>query len=223
MQNVTKILDMDTLNTINANEKKIGKLNGKASAITEERQKLKMTSYCLLVSGMAGAKLEKGNFKPADRTNLKGDLMDAGGLTDSMAEKYIKNVAGAKNKLKDHGINSDNITPAGVAEIFEDQGITSEAKLIKLLSGDSAKSKVEQLVDKVAGKRSRKKDKDGNSIDGDAWLGGLKDEDLPEFHNKLADALRLRSEIKKASQAAGDKAQAEIEQVNAMCEQLGAA
>lgn len=51
----------------------------------------------------------------------------------------------------------------------------------------------------------------------------MTDEDLSEFHNKLADALRLRGEIKKASQAAGDKAQAEIEQVNAMCEQLGAA
>ena len=124
MQNVTKILDMDTLNTINANEKKIGKLNGKASAITEERQKLKMTSYCLLVSGMAGAKLEKGNFKSADRTNLKGDLMDAGGLTDSMAEKYIKNVAGVDipfvRPAAPHLVINNNVELKSVSGIVDD-------------------------------------------------------------------------------------------------------
>jgi len=218
MTKSTFVLADDNLNAIASNEKRITVLKGDAKEANGEAQTLKLNSYCQLIAGIASAPLTaKSNLPTTVSSTLKGDLMDIGGLTESMANKMVKNAVGARNVF---GIGGGNFTPQAVADIFEQNDITSEAKLIKAVSGDDAKSKVQLAVDKVAGKRSTKKDDKGNRVDGDKWLGGFSYDELDEFQSLLADALRVRSEMEAAAQAAADKAQAENEAINEMTAQL---
>ena len=147
-------------------------------------------------------------------------------VSEGMANKLVKNTAGA---IRIFGINGDNITPTMVSDVFEDAGITSEAKLIKAVADEPNKTATQLIVDKIVGKRSTKKDADGNRIDGDKWIGGLGEKDQTEdqflaivetLKNEMEDALRLRASMKQASQIAGDVTQSENDAVNAMTAQL---
>jgi hypothetical protein len=208
----------DNLNTIAANEKRINVLKGDAKDANGEAQSLKLNSYCQLIAGIAAAPLTaKSNLPTAVSSSLKADLMDIGGLTESMANKMVKNAVGARNVF---GIGGDNMTPAAVSEIFTANEITSEAKLIKAVAGDDTKSKVQLAVEKVAGKRSTKKDDKGNRIDGDKWIGGFTYDEIEEFRTALDDALRVRADMEAAAQVAGDQTQADNDAVNAMTAQL---
>jgi len=218
MTKSTFVLADDNLNAIASNEKRINTLKGDAKEANGEAQTLKLNSYCQLIAGIAAAPLTaKSNLPTAISSQVKGDLMDIGGLSEGMANKMVKNAVGARNVF---GIGGDNFTPQAVAEVLERNDITSEAKLIKAVSGDDAKSKVQLAVDKVAGKRSTKKDDKGNRIDGDKWLGGFDYAEIEEFQSLLADALRVRGEMEAAAQAAADKAQAENDAINEMSAQL---
>ena len=208
----------DNLNTIASNEKRIKVLKGDAKDANGEAQSLKLNSYCQLIAGIASAPLtEKSNLPTSVSSNLKAELTDIGGLTESMANKMVKNAVGARNVF---GIGGDNITPLAVSEIFKSNEINSEAKLIKAIAGDDTKSKVQLAVEKVAGKRSTKKDDKGNRFDGDKWMGGFTYDEIEEFQTALTDALRVRAEMEAAAQVAGDKTQADNEAVNAMTAQL---
>tara|TARA_B100000900_G_scaffold290782_1_gene249600 strand:+ start:1078 stop:1788 length:711 start_codon:yes stop_codon:yes gene_type:complete len=208
----------DILNTIASNEKEINTLKVTSSETGQKIGSLKLSNYAYLISGIAPAKLtSKSNLNSGDRTSLKAELIEFAGLTDSMADKMIKNAVGARNVFQ---ISGSNITPEGVAEIFEVEGITSEAKLIKAVSGDDKKDKVQLVVDKVAGKRSTKKDAKGNRVQGDAWLGGFDYDDIEVFKNKLEDALRIRAEMEKAASVAADNQQAENDAVNSIADAL---
>ena len=214
----TIVIADDTLNNIASNEKRINTLKGEAKDANGEAQTLKLDSYCQLIAGIAGAPMTaKSNLPTAVSSGLKAELMDVGGLTESMANKMVKNAVGARNVF---GIGGNNVTPQMVADTFEANEITSEAKLIKAVSGDDAKSKVQLAVDKVAGKRSTKKDNKGNRIEGDKWLGGFTYDEIEEFQSLLADAMRVRGEMEAAAQEAADKAQAENEAINEMTAQL---
>jgi hypothetical protein len=218
MAKSTFVLADDNLNAIASNEKRINTLKGDAKEANGEAQTLKLNSYCQLIAGIAAAPLTaKSNLPTTVSSQVKGDLMDIGGLSEGMANKMVKNAVGARNVF---GIGGDNFTPQAVAEVFERNDITSEAKLIKAVSGDDAKSKVQLAVDKVAGKRSTKKDDKGNRVDGDKWLGGFDYAEIEEFQSLLADALRVRGEMEAAAQAAADKTQAENDAINEMTAQL---
>lgn len=208
----------DILNTIASNEKEINKLKVTSSETGQKIGTLKLSNYSQLIAGIAPAKLtSKSNLNSGDRTSLKAELIEFAGLTDSMADKMIKNAVGARNVFS---IAGSNITPEGVAEIFEVEGITSEAKLIKAVSGDDKKDKVQLAVDKVAGKRSTKKDAKGNRVQGDAWLGGFDYDDIEVFKNKLEDALRIRAEMEQAASVAADAQERENELVNELNDAL---
>ena len=208
----------DILNTIASNEKEINKLKVTSSETGKQIGTLKLSNYAYLIAGIAPAKLSsKSNLNSGDRTALKAELMEFAGLVDSMADKMIKNAVGARNVFK---ISGSNITPEGVSEIFEAEGITSEAKLIKAVSGDDKKDKITLAVEKVAGRRSTKKGNDGDRIDGDAWLGGFDYEEIDIFKEKLEDYLRARREMEKASGKAGDAQQAENDAVNEIANAL---
>ena len=214
----TFVIADDTLNNIASNEKRINTLKGEAKDANGEAQTLKLDSYCQLIAGIAGAPMTaKSNLPTAVSSGLKAELMDVGGLTESMANKMVKNAVGARNVFS---IGGNNVTPQMVADTFEANEITSEAKLIKAVSGDDAKSKVQLAVDKVAGKRSTKKDNKGNRVEGDKWLGGFTYDEIEEFQSLLADAMRVRGEMEAAAQEAADKAQAENEAINEMTAQL---
>ena len=208
----------DILNTIAGNEKTIAGLKSNASDLNGQAGELKMNSYCNLVAGIAPvAFTKKSNLPTAMSSQIKAELMEFAGLTESMANKMLKNAAGARRILDLHG---DNITPEAVAHAFDQHEITSEAKLIKAVAGDDKKSKVQLAVEKVVGRRSTKKDDKGNRVEGDSWLGGFTYEEIAEFQDKMADAMRVRAEMEAAAQEAGDKAQSDNDAVNEMMAQL---
>ena len=214
----TFVAAADRINQIGLNQSRINTLKGDAKEITAESQGLKLDSYAHLIAGIAPAKLTaKANLNAKDRVALKGDLMDAGQQTDSMADKLIKNAVGARNVFQ---IGGDNWTPAAVLEVFDANEITSEAKLIKAVSGDDKKSKVALVVEKIAGRRSTKKNEKGERVAGDKWLGGFSYDEIEEFHTALADALRTRGEMEAAAQEAGDQTDQDNADVNEMLEKL---
>jgi len=218
MSNKTFTAAADRINQIGLNQSRINTLKGDAKEITAESQGLKLDSYAHLIAGIAPAKLTaKANLNAKDRVALKGDLMDAGQQTDSMADKLIKNAVGARNVFQ---IGGDNWTPAAVLEVFDANEITSEAKLIKAVSGDDKKSKVALAVEKIAGRRSTKKNEKGERVAGDKWLGGFSYDEIEEFHTALADALRTRGEMEAAAQEAGDQTDQDNADVNEMLEKL---
>ena len=214
----TFVAAADRINQSGLNQSRINTLKGDAKEITAESQGLKLDSYCHLIAGIAPAKLTaKANLNAKDRVGLKGDLMAEGQQTDSMADKLIKNAVGARNVFQ---IGGDNWTPAGVQEVFDANDITSEAKLIKAVSGDDQKSKVQLAVEKIAGRRSTKKNDKGERVAGDKWLGGFTYDEIEEFHTALADALRTRGEMEAAAQVAGDQTDQDNDDVNEMLEKL---
>ena len=214
----TFVAAADRINQIGLNQSRINTLKGDAKEITAESQGLKLDSYAHLIAGIAPAKLTaKANLNAKDRVALKGDLMAEGQQTDSMADKLIKNAVGARNVFQ---IGGDNWTPAAVKEVFDANEITSEAKLIKAVSGDDKKSKVALVVEKIAGRRSTKKNEKGERVAGDKWLGGFSYDEIEEFHNALADALRTRGEMEAAAQEAGDQTDQDNADVNEMLEKL---
>ena len=218
MSNKTFTAAADRINQIGLNQSRINTLKGDAKEITAESQGLKLDSYAHLIAGIAPAKLTaKANLNAKDRVALKGDLMDAGQQTDSMADKLIKNAVGARNVFQ---IGGDNWTPAAVKEVFDANEITSEAKLIKAVSGDDKKSKVALVVEKIAGRRSTKKNEKGERVAGDKWLSGFSYDEIEEFHTALADALRTRGEMEAAAQEAGDQTDQDNADVNEMLEKL---
>jgi len=218
MSNKTFVAVADRINQIGINQGRVNTLKGDASVIAEESQGLKLDSYAHLISGISPAKLTaKSNLNTKDRVSLKGDLMDKGQQTDSMADKMIKNAVGARNVF---GIGGDNWTPAAVMDVFTQHEITSEAKLVKAVSGDDKKSKVQMAVEKIAGRRSTKKNDKGERVAGDKWLGGFSYDEIEEFHAALEDAMRIRGEMEAAAQVAGDQVAEDNDDVNEMMNAL---
>ena len=210
----TFVANSARIEQIGLNQNRIDDLKDDAKGITAESQGLKLDSYCHLIAGIAPAKLTgKANLNAKDRVALKGDLMDKGKQTDSMADKLIKNAVGARNVFQ---IGGDNWTPAAVKEVFDANKITSEAKLIKAVSGDDKKCKITLAVEKIAGRRSTKKNEKGERVAGDKWLGGFTYDEIEEFHAALEDALRVRKGMGAAAQEAGDQTEQDNADVNEM-------
>ena len=194
----------DHLNSIVFNRQCINFPKGNSKKANAGRQARKLNSYCRLVSRISAVNLTtKSNLPTAISSKLKGELMDLGGLTKPMAEKMIKNSVGARNVFK---IGGNNVTPQMVADIFEANGISSEAKLIKAVSGRAKKSEAKVLAERVMGKWSSKKDGNGNSVQGGIWKDGLTDAELVEFTKIMIELLVLRTQQRALSSAKTDPA-----------------
>ena len=214
----TFVAAADRITQIGLNQSRIDDLKGSAKEITAESQGLKLDTYCHLIAGISSAPLtSKANMNAKDRVALKKALMSAGQQTDSMADKLIKNAVGARNVFQ---IGGDNWTPAAVKEVFDAKKITSEAKLIKAVSGDDKKCKVTMVVEKIAGRRSTKKNEKGERVAGDKWRGGFTYAQIEEFHTALEDALRTRGKMEAAGQEAGDQTDQDNADVNEMIKNL---
>ena len=206
MTNIVTVSDT-VLDAMASNEMQNEALTGEAKGINEQRQALKMDSYCQLIAGIAHHKLTaKGHLPTTISKGVKEMLTNYVGLTDSMAEKMHKNAVGARRELE---IGGNNVTPEMVAEVFAGAGITSEAKLIKLVGGQKKQTKIQKLVQQIVGKPSKT---------GKAYIGGLvktnadgkktnefDEGQLEEFKNALEDALRVRREAEAAAKEAADK------------------
>jgi len=221
MTNIVHVSD-SALDAMASNEMENETLVGQAKGINEQRQALKMNSYCHLIAGIAHHQLTAKNHLPtAISSKVKETLVNYVGLTESMAEKMHKNAVGARRKLD---IGGNNVTPEMVAEVFADAGITSEAKLIKLVGGKEGETKIQKLVHQIVGKPSKT---------GKTYIGGLvktnsegkntnefDEAQLEEFKNALEDALRVRRAAEAEAEKAAQQAQAENEAINEMTAQL---
>jgi len=225
----TFVANVERINQIGINQTRVNVLKDQTGEMTAESQTLKLDSYAHLIAGIAPAKLTtKSNLNGKDRVTLKADLEGRGNQTPSMADKMIKNAVGARNVF---GIGGDNWNPAAVLEVFKDNKITSEAKLVKAVSGDDKKGIIDVLTQKIVGRRSTKKNDKGERIDGDKWLDGSLDnyskeagidfdEALAELQQAIANAVRLRSDMASNAQAAGDQTQQDNDDVDEMMKAL---
>ena len=167
MPKTTPALNSDNLNAIGSAQVRIDSLKGAADAAKDEANTLKLDQYCQLIAGISGVKLTaKSNLPTAVSASVKGDLVDMGNMTESMANKTLKNAVGARNVF---GIGGDTSrrrwSPASRGQRDHVRG-----QLIKAVSGDDQKTALDLLLEKVVGKPSTKKDSNGNRVTGDAWL-----------------------------------------------------
>jgi hypothetical protein len=116
----------------------------------------------------------------------------------------------------------DNTTPTAVMAVFSDQGITSEAKLAKAVSGEADKSAALILAEKVMGKWSNKKDDNGNVVQGNKWKDGLDDEELAVFFDEMnaLQAARNNYHASEAAKAAQEAVEKENDTVNDVVDQF---
>jgi len=218
MATQTFSLSANTVSTVASNEVTLAGLKGDAKQVTEQVNATKLATYAELISAISGVTLTKGNLPRTISKTVRHDLTTDGGCKDAVAKKYIENSVGAKRQF---GFG-DNTTPTAVLAVFADQGITSEAKLAKAVSGEAEKSAALILAEKVMGKWSSKKDDNGNVVQGDKFKDGLDDEQLAVFFDELNALQAARnnyhaSEAAKAAQAAVEK---ENETVNDVVDQF---
>lgn len=222
----TIVIDAANIEKIGNNEAEIQTLRGTAKDATGEANTLKLNSYCVMIAATANINLtDKNNFPTKTGRDIKNQLinMPQVSMSEGMANKMVKNTAGARFIF---GINGNNITPSMVADIFNDAGITSEAKLIKAVAGDDTKTRVQKMVERIVGRRSTKVEA-GQKVEGDKFLGGFLDEDknldldeIQSFKDLLEDKLRERIAAEAEAKATADRVAKENDQINAMTDQF---
>jgi len=218
MANQTFSLSDNTVSIVAANETALEGLKGDAKQVTEQVNATKLATYAELISAISGVTLTKGNLPRTISKTVRNRLTTGGGCKDAVAKKYIENSVGAKRQF---GFG-DNTTPTAVLAVFADQGITSEAKLAKAVSGEAEKSAALILAEKVMGKWSTSKDDNGNVVQGKKFKDGLDDEELAVFFDELHALQAARNnyhndQAAKAAQAAVEK---ENETVNDVVDQF---
>ena len=218
MANQTFSLSDNTVSIVSANETALKGLKGDAKQVTEQVNATKLATYAELISAISGVTLTKGNLPRTISKTVRNRLTTGGGCKDAVAKKYIENSVGAKRQF---GFG-DNTTPTAVLAVFADQGITSEAKLAKAVSGEAEKSAALILAEKVMGKWSTSKDDNGNVVQGKKFKDGLDDEELAVFFDELHALQAARNnyhndQAAKAAQAAVEK---ENETVNDVVDQF---
>ena len=232
----TFAVSSDVYNTIAANQAAIDGDKATSADALGRIKSAKLDNIVQLVCGLAVVPLtQKGNLPTTVSAAVKAELQEMAMQTKGMAENIVKYVAGTRRHFN---INGDNVTPDMVYGILNDAEIDSEKKLVDAIYGKDAVSEVTKIVQKIAGKRSTKKDDKGNRVDGDKWIGGMEWEDIDALFGvgvggelpqvgALADALRLRSEMEKAAsaaaQAAGDAEADATAAINEMVEQFAEA
>ena len=220
MANQTFSLSTNTVSTVAANEGTLSGLKGDAKMVTEQVNATKLATYAELISAISGIALtDKGNLPRSISKTVNGDLTTDGGCKDATAKKYLENSVAAKRKF---GFG-DNTTPTAVLAVFSDQGITSEAKLAKAVSGEADKSAALILAEKVIGKWSTSKDDNGNAVQGDKWKDGLDDEELAVFFDELRKLEAERTEYHAnadAAKEAGKAVEKDNETVNDVVDQF---
>ena len=218
MANQTFSLSTQAVTTIAANQTTIKGLKGDAKMVTEQVNATKLATYAELISAISGISLTKGNLPRTISKTVKDKLTTGGGCKDAVAKKYIENSVGAKRQF---GFG-DNTTPTAVMAVFNDQGITSEAKLAKAVSGEGEKSAALILAEKVMGKWSTSKDDNGNVVQGKKFKDGLDDKELALFFDKMnaLQAARNNYHASEAAKAAQEAVEKDNDTVNDVVDQL---
>jgi hypothetical protein len=198
---MTNTIDRAVFDEIATRETSIANLKGEAKERTVEANGQKISAYSALIAGLSGQKLVKGNLPRAIAKQVYKGLIEAAGVKEATAKRYLENSVGALRVLD----IPTQATPALVKAILDSENIDSENKLAKLVSGETDKDPMQTMAEALVGKFTSRKDDDGNRVQGVFKPSKYEQEDWDRFE----DALR---ELKAARVAASDAArQAEIE------------
>ena len=113
-------------------------LTGEAKGINEQRQALKMDNYCQLIAGIYHKLTARVICQPLYQRRCKRKYDQLRRPYWQTWLKKCKNAVGARRELE---IGGNNVHTEMVAEVFAGAGITSEAKLIKLVGGQKKQTK----------------------------------------------------------------------------------
>lgn len=201
-------IDTNVFAGIATAERAIEGFKGDAKASVGMANDQKIGAYSLLISSLAGQKLIKGNLPRALSKQVYKGLIEDAGIKEASAKRYLENSVGA---LRELGIPSQ-ATPEVVREVLKADGIDSENKLAKRVSGTDEKDQMVALAEALVGKFTSRKDEDGQRVQGVFKASKYEQEDWDRFE----DAVKELKAARKASSDAAAMAEAAVKTENAL-------
>jgi len=200
--------EQDVLDIIASREENIAGLKASNAENTDAANGMKIHCYADLIAEICKIPFTSKNKLPVYASKAIKDALEIDcGLKAAVSKKYLENSQAAVRHFGLPTGEGSNVTADAVLSDFAEAGITSEAKLRKVVCGDDAKSLEDLLVEKVVGRET----KTGNISDAAALLNDFDNraeeiEALTAFVAKLTDAVHRKHDIREAAQAAADEA-----------------
>jgi len=193
-------LNTDLVKSVVSSEKAIARRKNKNADNTAQNNTARLESYAAIAVEIANPKSFPRNKKAGAKnlfdTTVSGEIkrqLENAGVSASQAKYFYRH---SVDLIKELSLNS-NATVTQVAEFFEDNSVTSEAKLKAYFNGDSVKSDYDKLLDKAVGRLT----KTGKVSTEAAVLKSVSDIEkfADECKARLADAEREAEAVKKAA------------------------
>ena len=193
-------LNTDLVKSVVSSEKAIARRKNKNADNTAQNNTARLESYAAIAVEIANPKSFPRNKKAGAKnlfdTTVSGEIkrqLENAGVSASQAKYFYRH---SVDLIKELSLNS-NATVTQVAEFFEDNSVTSEAKLKAYFNGDSVKSDYDKLLDKAVGRLT----KTGKVSTEAAVLKSVSDIEkfAAECKARLADAEREAEAVKKAA------------------------
>lgn len=228
MAKIITTFSVDALSNLSNNQATIDSLAGQNKENSAKVRETKLHSYAVAVADTLGTALtQKKNFPTAFSSELKEDLMVHCGVKESMAAKFVKNLAKARAHVYGPQAKAgSNLSPEAVLADFADAGINSENDIIKLDKVN--KPFVEQMVELLAG--VEKKDKSGfkggkveshiRQSGGDITVAA-KHAVYQDIIDGLLDAMREEAAMAVGAKSAGEEASLTNGKVNEVFDAIG--
>lgn len=189
----------------------------------EEMDSHVMSAYGEIIAEMMQNLTKTGVSKPflvALKSFLHEELAGVG-VKESKVKRLVENSVGAVRLFR--GDLPTQATGEAVVALLTQEGITSENKLAKAVSGENEKSAAQILAEKVVGKWSSKKDKNGQKVQGDVFKEGLSYDDIEEFQKIFESLMAERKEFETNVKDVADSAKVEGAKVSAMIDDVNQA
>jgi hypothetical protein len=193
-------LNTDLVKSVVSSEKAIARRKNKNADNTAQNNTARLESYASIAVEIANPKSFPRNKKAGAKnlfdTTVSGEIkrqLENAGVSASQAKYFYRH---SVDLIKELSLNS-NATVTQVAEFFESNSVTSEAKLKAYFNGDSVKSDYDKLLDKAVGRLT----KTGKVSTDAAVLKSVADIEkfAAECKARLADAQREAEAVKKAA------------------------
>lgn len=204
-------INSTVISTVVANDKAVSKLQSANSRNTDSINKTKLQTIAHLAADLADEsrfprnKKGKTVFGKNVSSGIKLQLSDAG-IKDATA----KELSELSQFLIRHLSINGNHNAADILAWFAEEGITSQAKLKALASGDADKSDLEKLLDRAIGRQNVKTNRWSDAsaiIESRAELDAFYEEAvlrLEAIAQQKEDEARLAEEKAKADEVISD-------------------
>lgn len=204
-------INSTVISTVVANDKAVSKLQNANSRNTDSINKTKLQTIAHLAADLADEsrfprnKKGKTVFGKNVSSGIKLQLSDAG-IKDATA----KELSELSQFLIRHLSINGNHNAADILAWFAEEGITSQAKLKALASGDADKSDLEKLLDRAIGRQNVKTNRWSDAsaiIESRAELDAFYEEAvlrLEAIAQQKEDEARLAEEKAKADEVISD-------------------